>query len=112
MRDNPALRRAFTEAEEFWGRYVSEVCSTLHVETEPAWSMGKFLATTDAAFLGRAGNCRIEVRHWLAPCTRFYVLAHELGHLFGYEHVSDPSSIMQPKYDPELAAELCQERGI
>jgi hypothetical protein len=94
----PALQAYYTEAVAYWGLPEPTTC-------RPSGGTGEQPATIEVALVaslpggewGRVTGCwRIEVLEGLASCYTKAVMFHEVGHLVGLGHSTDPSSLMYP----------------
>jgi hypothetical protein len=100
----PSLNRDFHLATIFWGERPPcasiELIATAHLELE--------------GVIGEATHgehCRIAVTRTLAEPWRCAVVIHEDGHLFGFEHSTDPRNIMYAGPTMPIPG-ICKRRGV
>lgn len=99
----PRAERAFRIAVEYWGQESSPACASVDREVVPDELLASENADARATIPAPDAepgsvSCLLEVRRSLMPLSRFYylcsVMIHEVGHLNGLGHSSDPRSIM------------------
>lgn len=94
------LAVAFT----FWGGPPPD-CE--RVEVVPVASMPEYIGYADY----NGGDCKILITRSLAEPWRCGVMVHEVGHLYGYEHSTDPRNVMYA--GPKLfIPRICKRRHV
>jgi hypothetical protein len=102
----PVQAAPFTEAQNqilsegmtFWGvTSVHDCPEGISGEVEPPGTFGGESAE-GKTIVGEAFevNCEMKIIEGLEPCVEREIIYHELGHLLGYGHSTDPGSIMYP----------------
>jgi hypothetical protein len=101
---DPGHERELAVAEQYWGRPAP---ADLEIIKD-------YAMTANVCGLGELGGKRI----WIGACydgadstRRAYIIAHELGHIFGYGHdyVGDPNQIMNGWNPPTWFADPVEE---
>lgn len=99
----PDLEAQYQAALAAWGSPSPPQCGSVHLEVQPIEEFniggGNAIARSTQPEPGRVlAECWLllgrEVAFEWTACNRQMVIDHEVGHMLGYSHTNDPSSIM------------------
>lgn len=97
------LEADYPAALAWWGVASPPLCAsvTLGVEATDPYGEGAIARATQPESAGIACRLTILEDQWatLPTCGRTDTIRHEVGHLLGYGHSSDPDNVMYPVED-------------
>ncbi len=94
----PRMWLAYTMAEEYWAG--PPPCATLDAQIVAPDSLNRYGNNAGGVAANRSGACLIWIERYSAAPVNFAALCqtmlHEVGHLRGLGHSTDPTDIMYP----------------
>jgi hypothetical protein len=105
----PGMNFAFRISREHWGGFPN--CTSIRREIVPDGSLGDHQGEATLAI--EQGPCELEILREQARATEFEhmcaLMIHEGGHLRGFDHSTDPRSIMFPEIN--FVPPVCMRAG-
>jgi hypothetical protein len=107
----PSLLTPYAEALAAWGQEPTGRCDSVALSEGQTPILPTQAGAREASAYAYFGTraCRIIIHPGIAACALPLLMEHEVGHLLGYEHSADPTSVMYPEAHVEAG---CEEAGI
>lgn len=108
----PEQESAYQEAVAFWGVWPDgpPACATVIREAVSEAEIGGMAGNATQPHPGESGLvCHLRVAVELLPCDMRAVMRHEVGHLLGYGHSTDPDNVMYAHYQDPACTPLDSE---